>query len=167
MAQEIDVVAMRKQITTKLKTLQDTLKAYHTAADKYDAEFKVAQEKYEKDLAAWNIKAAKALLASAKDVENVSVDIRGTSAATIFLNGVDLSKVSPRPKFDRWDFKPEAAKKKIELYNAVPKYFDKYTRQVSSDAVIYHLQKALEMLDVLPKGTTTVTVKDFDFLTKF
>lgn len=167
MAQEINVVAMRKQITTKLKTLEDSIKIYNTARDKYDAEYKAAEEKHKKDVAAWDIKAAKAFLASAKDVKNLSIDIRGKSAATIFLNDVDLSKLSPRPEFKRWEFKEEDVKKNGQLHAAIPNYYDQYNRSVNKDSVIFHFKKALDMLDVLPQGTTTITVKDFNFLTKF
>jgi hypothetical protein len=167
MAQAINVVAMRKQITTKLTALETSIDAYNTARDKYEADYKAAKEKYEKDLAVWNLKAAKALLGSAKDVENLSIDIRGGSAATIYLNGVDLSKLTPRPTFNVYGFKEDVQKKNGELYKAIPVYFDAYHRPISLDAVKSHFRKALEMLDVLPAGTVEIQVKDFNFLTKF
>ena len=167
MAQQINVVATRNQITAKLKTLEDSINAYNTARDKYDAEYKAAEEKYEKDLAVWNVKAAKALLSSAKDVQNLSIDIRGNSAATIFLNGVDLSNVPQRPEFSRYKFKEDMQKKNGELYAAIPKYFDTYNRPISVDAVVFHFKKALQMLELLPTGTVEIQVKDFNFLNKF
>ena len=167
MAQAINVAATRKQITTKLATLENSIDAWNKAVNKYDADLKAAEEKHEKDLAAWNVKAAKALIASAKNIQNVAVDIRGTSGATIYLNSVDLSALTPRPEFSRWKFQEDVVKANGKLYAAIPSYYDSYNRPIPLEAVKFHFKKALQMLELLPTGTVEVQVKDFNFLNKF
>jgi len=167
MAQAINVAATRKQITTKLATLENSIDAWEKARNKYEADLKAAEQKHEKDLAAWNIKAAKALLASAKNVQNLSIDIRGNSAATVYLTGVDLGALTPRPEFNRWDFQADVVKANGKLYAAIPSYYDSYSRPIPVEAVKFHFKKALQMLELLPTGTVEVQVKDFNFLNKF
>jgi hypothetical protein len=171
MAQEINVVAMRKQITTKLKTLEDSVKAYHDAYDKLQSDEKIAREKFEKEHKAWKIKVSKGLIKSIKP-ENVDLGLNGYrgryDGATIYLKDVDLSSFGNEPKFtEDFDYRSERSRKVNDLLKAIPNYYDQYGRQVSSDSVIFHFKKALDLLDVLPQGTTTITVKDFNFLIKF
>jgi len=170
MAQEINVVAMRKQITTKLKALDDAIKAYNTADEKYQANRLAAQKKYEKELETWNAKVAKALLKAAK-AENIRLELRGYNSnftgVNITLNNVDLSAFGEQPSYNRYDHDSAEVKKLMELRNNIPQYYDSYHREVYKSAVIFHFKKALDMLDVLPTGTTTITVKDYNFLTRF
>lgn len=170
MAQEINVVAMRKQITTKLKALEDAIKAYDTANKKYDADRKAAATKYEKDIAAWNTKVAKALIKSIKP-EDVRLSLRGRNnryqGVSIELDNVDLSAFGEQPTWNAYDYDAEAYRKVQELYRAIPDYYDSYNRTVSAQSVVFHFKKALDLLDVLPAGTTSIQVKDYNFLTKF
>lgn len=170
MAQEINVAAMRKQITTKLKALEDAHKAYEDADNKYRENRFAAQKKYEKDLEIWNAKVAKALLKAAK-AQDISLELRGYrnnfSGVSITLRTVDLSAFGEQPTYNHYDGESVEAKKLMELRNNIPHYYDSYHREVYKAAVIFHFKKALDMLDVLPTGTTTITVKDYNFLTRF
>lgn len=170
MAQEINVVVMRKQITTKLKALEDAIKAYETASKKYDADRKAAEEKFKKDIAAWNVKVAKALIKTIKP-EDVVLSIHGRynsyKGVSISLENVDLGVFGEQPNRNSYDPDDEGYKKVQELYRAIPSYYDNYNRPVSSQSVIFHFKKALDLLDVLPAGTTSIQVKDYNFLTKF
>jgi hypothetical protein len=170
MAQEINVAVIKKQLTTKLKTLEDAVKAYETAQKKYDADRKEYEAKYEKDLKAWNTKVAKALIKSA-NAEDITLELRGYhnnfAGVSVMLRNVDLSAFGEQPSWNRWDYKNEEYKKVTELFRAIPVYYDNYHREVNREAVKSHIKKSLELLEVLPSGTATITVKDFNFITKF
>jgi hypothetical protein len=161
---------MRKQITTKLKALEDAHNAYETASKKYQEHRVAAQKKYEKDLQSWNSKVAKALLKAAA-ADTIRLELRGYhnnfSGVNIFLSNVDLSAFGEQPSYNHYDHTSSEAMKLTELRNNIPQYYDSYHREVYKSAVIFHFKKSLDMLDVLPQGTTTITVKDYNFLTRF
>jgi len=103
MAQQIDVVATRNQITKKLKAILDAQEKHRVAADKYDADVKVHHDKYKKVLADWNAKVVKALIKSAT-VPNMRVSVTGnyygasSSTLHVTLDEVDLSAFGNQPQ---------------------------------------------------------------------
>ena len=129
-------------------------------------------DKYKKVLADWNAKVVKALIKSAT-VPNMRVSVTGnyygasSSTLHVTLDEVDLSAFGNQPQPVNNSKFEEEWKKVCELRNEIPRYYDNYGRGVPIDSIVYHYQKSLDMLDVLPAGTATITVKDFNFLTKF
>jgi hypothetical protein len=170
MAQEVNVAVLQKQITDKLNTLETAVKAYRDADKKHDDDRAAAHAKYEKEFKAWSLKATKLVLKQLT-VDNVTLNITNNvyhnsyRGVNIEVKDADLSALGERPVNNYED--NNAWRKIRELHGAIPNYYDNYGRQVSTDAVIFHFKKSLDMIAALPKGTTTITVKDFNFLTKF
>jgi hypothetical protein len=170
MAQEVNVAVLRKQISNKLQALENAHKAYVDADKKRDADREAATAKYEKEYKAWTLKATKLVLKQLT-VDNVTLNITNNRYSSVYhgvsidVKDADLSALGERPTNDYED--RNSWKKLAELRGAIPAYYDNYGRYVDSNAVIFHFKKSLDMLEALPQGTVTITVKDFNFLTKF
>ena len=162
MAQQVVVSALKKQIETKKKALETAIATNETLRAKYETESKKAQDEYEKAVKAWEESVGQIAQGLVLTKDNSSISDRGYR-----YNDADAT-VSITVPFKKLPKRPERRDVKWSDYSVeVPTYYDSYNRSIYAHAVIAHWKKALEMLEVLPTGTTEVAVKDFNFLTKF
>jgi hypothetical protein len=160
MPQQIVVSKLKKQITSKKSTLENALKEIEVMRKKREADVAKNDADYKKAYADWEVAVQAIAQSITLNKDNSSVEHRYYQGSNTTVSITIPSKKLPK--------RPEPKQLKWSDYDVVvPVYYDAYNRIVDSRAVLAHLNKALEMLDVLPDGTIEVTVKDFNFLTKF
>jgi len=160
MAQQIVVSELKKQIISKQTALETALKQNKMLEEKRFKLQEKAAADFDKAVIAWK-QAVRAQIKGMKLTdENSSVEDRNYRNN---YNGASVSiTLKDAPKY------PERAEINWRDYViAVPTYYDFRHNPISSDAVLGHFRKCLEMLEVLPAGTVEVTISKFDFLTKF
>ena len=160
MAQAINVAATKKQILRKKTALENGVKKAAEMRKKLDADREKINADYEKAWKAWEQSVFAIVQSMTLTKDNTSVDHYGYQGSiTKAYISIPTKKLPKRPerKDIKWsDYEVE-----------VPTYYDAYHREIDSRAVLAHFEKSLDMLEVLPAGTVEVTVKDFNFLTRF
>jgi len=161
MAQQVVVAVLKKQILAKqaaliaARTKRDEMsKKREDDAKKVHDEYEAALKKWEADVLAIAIKTK--LTKDNSCVSNRGYGEREVCIAEITIPAAKLPK-RPERKALNWD----------EYHVDIPVYYDSYHHDIAPQAVLAHWARALEMIEVLPAGTTEVAVKDFNFLTKF
>lgn len=160
MAQQIVVSELKKQIISKQTALETALKQNKMLEEKRIKLQEKASADFDKAVVAWT-QAVRAQIKSMKLTdENSNIEGRGYrhnfNGASVTITLKDAPKYPERADINWRDY-----------VIAVPTYYDFRHNPISSDAVLAHFRKCLEMLEVLPAGTVEVTISKFDFLTKF
>ena len=154
MGQQVNVAVLKKQITDKITAIEKAQAHDAKAYETYRKQYGQLKEKYTADLDKWWATVLKAV-----------VKPEVTGKATMWNDQVHLTipdelvRTRPHEREDKYTATYPSS--------TVPMYYDARNKSVSTQAVLFHLRKALDLLDALPNATPEVTVKDFDFLTKY
>lgn len=154
MGQQVNVGVLRKQITEKIDAIEKSEAKFNSERDEYYIKSDKMREKYDADCTRWTAQVRKAV---------AKVDV--LEKAMVYSNEVrisipeELQRTLPDKKDEKYSVSYPS--------NKTPRYYDHRNKHVDTYAVLFHLRKALDLLDALPNATPEVTVKDFDFLTKY
>jgi hypothetical protein len=160
MGQQVNVVALRAQLQAKLSILESGQKTYKELRDKHNTEREQAYEKHRIDDNKWHETVTKIIRKSGSRRKGTLSVHDGKAYVTL---EIDATSLPPRPHIEDYPYSPHPDY--FEYHHT--HFYNHLDRRISVDAVICHLKKALEMIDVLPQGTTEITIKNFDFLTKY
>jgi hypothetical protein len=164
MPQEINVNVIRKQITEKLSAIETATEHNKIVSEKISKIREDNRAAFEKEHTEWERKLAK-VVAKAVTADNIRVTNSRYNGVSVEISNVAFSEVGEEPRFD---YNCDAIQKLEKTYKEVPKYYDNRGNELYNlGSIIFHYKKALALLDALPNGTATVTVKDFDFLTRY
>jgi len=161
MAQQIVVAALKKQITDKKTALENALKQSALMRKKLDADRDKIQADYEKACDEWDKKLRELVQTITLTNENSRVNTNGYGNHETFSINITL----PKNKVPKRPVRKDIVWKDYDV--EVPAYYDGRNNQVDSKAVLAHFAKSLDMLAVIPTGTVEITVRDYNFLTKF
>jgi len=164
MPQEINVDVIRKQITTKLSAIETAVAHNKEVAIKIEKGREERREQFKKEQKEWQKNLAKAV-AKAVNPDNIRLSNNRYGNATVEVMNVVLAEIGDEPRFN---YRGTDEEKLEATYKEVPSYYDSRGNKLCDlGSIIFHYKKALSLLDALPTGTATVTIKDFDFLTRY
>ena len=166
MPQDIQVDVIRTQVESKVLAIETALSHNAGVYKTIDKVTSDSNATYTKEYAAWKNKVAKVVSAQIITGEWMVRNLyRGVLEATVEIDPGSLVGVGPAPVRDRESNKVAGLRGTLV---EVPKYYDGQGRLVASlDAIVFHFKKVLDLLNALPNGTATVTIRDFNFITRY